>query len=128
MPGSLTPLAQRHPSFRPLLHCAQARYRELQGDLLGALEATDAGLALIEPGRHCYFEYLAAGRLRLLDQLGEYDQARSCAREYLAIAVEYAPDRMWFEASYLDALRPYAQRVTIADGESKTLSLKLVTP
>ena len=62
------------------------------------------------------------------DQQGLFEIKGMPPGNYLAVAVDYAPDRIWYDPSYLDSIRPYAQRVTIADGESKTLALKLVTP
>ena len=70
-------------------------------------------------------EFIRAARP---DQTGTFQIRGLPPGEYLAIAVDYAPDRIWFEPSYLDSLRPHAQRMTIGDGEEKTLSLKLVTP
>jgi hypothetical protein len=70
-------------------------------------------------------EFIRAARP---DQAGSFQMNSIPPGEYLAIAVDYAPDRIWFEPSYLDSLRSYAQRVTLADGETKMLTLKLVTP
>ena len=62
------------------------------------------------------------------DQQGRYEVKGLPPGEYLAVALDYVQDRMWNDPEYLESLRGYAHKVTIGDGESQTLSLKLVMP
>jgi hypothetical protein len=48
--------------------------------------------------------------------------------EYLAVAVDYVEDGMWNDPEYLESVRRYAQKVTLTDGMSQTLSLRIVKP
>jgi len=82
----LAALAAAQPGWRPMAFFAQGRYRELQGDLAGALAAIDEGLACMEPARHAYFSHLAAAQIALLDQLGRQDDAVATARAHVATA------------------------------------------
>jgi tetratricopeptide (TPR) repeat protein len=82
---ALSSLSAEHPGWRPIQLYAQGRYRQLQGDLSGALEAIVAALALVQPTRHAFYCYIAAIHVDLLEQLGLFEQARDRAREYVAI-------------------------------------------
>src|SRR3977135_3529614 len=62
------------------------------------------------------------------DQQGKYEIRGLPPGEYLAVALNYVEDGMWNDAEYLDSLRREAQKVTLGEGASQTLSLKLVTP
>jgi protocatechuate 3,4-dioxygenase beta subunit len=62
------------------------------------------------------------------DQQGRYEVKGLPPGEYLAVALDYVQDRMWNDPEYLESLRRYAQRVTIGDGETQTVALKLVMP
>jgi len=44
------------------------------------------------------------------------------------VAVSYVEDGNWNDPEYLDSLRRYAQRLTLAEGESQSPALKVVTP
>jgi hypothetical protein len=79
---TLGSLAERYPRWRVFWHYGQCRYRWLQGDLPGALEAALAGLALALPGRHLGFACLAGAHVRLLCELGRIDEAVSHGRRY----------------------------------------------
>jgi tetratricopeptide (TPR) repeat protein len=78
-------LAERHPGWLPMLHYGQGRYRQLQGDGSGALEAVERGLTLARPNRHGFFAYLAGAHVELLMELGRFDEARERGREYLEV-------------------------------------------
>ena len=62
------------------------------------------------------------------DQKGQYQLRGLPAGEYLAVAVDYVPDGLWNDPEYLESLRRYAQTLTIAEGSSQSLSLKLANP
>ena len=46
---------------------------------------------------------------------------------YLAIAVDRVDDTVWADNEYLDRLRPRATRVTLVDGEKRTITLERVS-
>jgi hypothetical protein len=62
------------------------------------------------------------------DQRGQYQIAAVPPGEYLLVALEYVPDRIWNDSEYLESIRRYAQKVTLADGTIATVTLELVTP
>ena len=62
------------------------------------------------------------------DQKGRYHIKGLPPGEYLAVAVTYVEDGMWSHPEYLESLRQHAQKLTLGDGEARTISLKLVTP
>ena len=62
------------------------------------------------------------------DQKGQYQLKGLPPGEYLAVAVDYVPDGMWNDPAYLESLRRYGQTLTLAEGSSTTLSLKLSNP
>ncbi|HEX4354438.1 MAG TPA: hypothetical protein VHZ95_16020, partial [Polyangiales bacterium] len=78
-------LADQHPGWKPMLIFGRGRYRELQGDLSGALEISIEGLAIALPGRHLVFSMLAASHVRLLHGLGRLDEAVAIGTEYLDV-------------------------------------------
>ena len=49
------------------------------------------------------------------------------AAEYFAVAVDYVQDGVWNDPGYLDSLRRDAQRVTLNEGATQRLSLRLVS-
>src|SRR5204862_7196370 len=62
------------------------------------------------------------------DQQGRYQIKGLPPGEYLAVAVDYVEDGLWNDPEYLESIRRHGQRITLSDAESRTLSLKLVTP
>lgn len=59
------------------------------------------------------------------DQQGEYQIKGLPAGEYFAIAIDYVQEGMWNDPEYLDTIRRYAQRFTLAESETRTVGLKL---
>jgi hypothetical protein len=49
------------------------------------------------------------------------------AGEYLAVAVDYVEEGQWLDPDYLESIRPSAQTLTLADEESKSIRLRLVS-
>jgi hypothetical protein len=47
------------------------------------------------------------------------------AGEYLAIALEYIEDGAWHDPEYLESLRRDARTVTLAEGGTETVPLKV---
>ena len=62
------------------------------------------------------------------DQEGRYQIQGLPPGDYLAVAVDYVEEGAWNEADYLESLRARAQRVPLRDAESRSLSLKPITP
>jgi len=59
------------------------------------------------------------------DQQGQYQIKGLPAGEYLAVAVDYVQEGMWNDPEFLETLRRYAQRLSLNDGDAKSLGLKL---
>ena len=59
------------------------------------------------------------------DQTGRYQIRSMPPGSYYAIAVDYIPQGEWSDPDLLDRLKAKATRFTLAEGESKTLDLKL---
>jgi hypothetical protein len=59
------------------------------------------------------------------DQQGQYQIKGLPAGEYLAVAVDYVQEGMWNDPEFLESLRRYAQRMTLNEGDAKSLGLKL---
>ena len=69
--------------------------------------------------------FIRAGRP---DQQGNFQARGLVPGEYLAAAIGYVEDGMWNDPEYLESIRRFAQKVTLGDGESRTIVLKLVNP
>lgn len=63
-----------------------------------------------------------------LDQQGQCQINGLPAGEYLAVALDEVQDGAWSDPDYLASIARYAEKLTLMDGESRTVSLKLVTP
>jgi hypothetical protein len=48
--------------------------------------------------------------------------------DYLAVAVDFVEDGQWNEPEFLESIRRYGQKVTLTDGASQAVALKLVAP
>jgi hypothetical protein len=83
----LAALAVAQPGWRPMACYAQGRYRQLQGDLTGALAAVGEGLGCTLPARHGFYFLLAALEIELLDELGRSEEAVAVARRHVAAAL-----------------------------------------
>ena len=62
------------------------------------------------------------------DQQGRYQIQGLPPGDYLAVAVDYVEEGLWNDPEYLESIRRHGQRLTLAEAESKSLSLKPVTP
>jgi protocatechuate 3,4-dioxygenase beta subunit len=60
------------------------------------------------------------------DQQGHYEIKGLPAGEYLALAVDVVEEGMWNDPEYLESIRRYGQKVTISEGGSHSLTLKVV--
>jgi hypothetical protein len=62
------------------------------------------------------------------DQQGRYQIRGLPPGEYLAVAVDYVEEGSWNDPEYLESIRRHGQRLTLREAESRSLSLKPVTP
>jgi len=62
------------------------------------------------------------------DQQGRYQIQGLPPGDYLAVAVDYVEEGIWNDPEYLESIRRHGQRLTLSDAESKSLTLKPVTP
>jgi hypothetical protein len=62
------------------------------------------------------------------DQQGRYQVQGLPPGDYLAVAVDYVEEGAWNDPEYLESIRRLGQRLRLGEAESKTLSLKPVTP
>ncbi len=62
------------------------------------------------------------------DRQGRWEAKALPAGEYLAIALDYVEDGAWNDPEFLESLRRDARKVTLPDGGSETVSLKVVAP
>jgi hypothetical protein len=62
------------------------------------------------------------------DQDGRYEVKGLPPRDYLAVALDYVQEGIWNDPEFLESLRQYAQRLTLIEGSSVALSLKLTKP
>ena len=68
--------------------------------------------------------FVRAGRP---DQKGRYQIKDLLPGDYFVVAVDYVEQGWWNDAEYLESLRSRAQKLTVGDGESQTIALKVVT-
>jgi tetratricopeptide (TPR) repeat protein len=81
----ITMIAERYPAWRPWIGYGQCRYRWLQGDLQGALDALLPALEQAPAGRHNVFGSIAGLHVRVLSELGRHDEAVASGRKYLEL-------------------------------------------
>ena len=62
------------------------------------------------------------------DQQGRYQIQGLPPGDYLAVAVDYVEDGAWNEPEYLDSIRRHGQRLTLSEAETRSVTLKPVTP
>ena len=62
------------------------------------------------------------------DQEGKYQIRGLPPGDYLAVAIDYVQDGMWNDPEYLASVRRYGRKLTLNDGDSRAISLKLVIP
>jgi hypothetical protein len=62
------------------------------------------------------------------DQDGRYEIKGLPAGDYLVVALDYVQENSWNDPEFLESMRRHAQRVTVTEGGSHTLALKLTEP
>jgi hypothetical protein len=75
-----------------------------------------------------WFENSKTIRATRPDQQGRWQAKGLPAGEYLAIALDYVEDGAWNDPEYLETLRRDAQKVTLSDGGSQTVALRVIVP
>jgi tetratricopeptide (TPR) repeat protein/tRNA A-37 threonylcarbamoyl transferase component Bud32 len=84
---TLERLSACFPGWRLPKLVAEIRYRQMQGDLQGALELVLANLDGVRPGRHTFYCHFVAAHVDLLRELGRLSEAVEAAERYLQICV-----------------------------------------
>jgi hypothetical protein len=99
------------------------------GQLVDAKGApTDGSLIVFAADSARWFDgsrYIKAARP---DQAGVAQIKGMPPGEYLAVGVDYVEDGSWYDPEYLESMREYAAKLTLADGGTQALSLKVVLP
>jgi Carboxypeptidase regulatory-like domain len=88
----------------------------------------DATVLVFPTDSSKWFESSRAMRAVRPDQQGQWQIKGLPAGDYLAIALDYVEDAAWIDPEYLESLRRYAEPVTLGEGASQVVTLKLATP
>jgi hypothetical protein len=107
--AALEPLAAQHPGWLPLVWYGRAQYRALQGEWGRALQLTEQGLLLAQPGKHFAFPFLAALHVTVLTSLRR-------GAEALEVGLEYRDQLQRAELSILPMLAPALASALSANG------------
>jgi len=92
------------------------------------LPIRDATVVVFDADPEKWFESSRRVRATRPDQDGQWQVKGLPSGEYLAVALDYVEDGAWNDPEYLDALKQDAEKITIGDGTSQTVALKLVIP
>ena len=106
------------------------RVTELAGQVVNdkAAPVGEATVLVYPSDSDAWFEQARSIRLTRPDQQGRWQLKGLPAGDYLAVALEYIEDIAWQDPEFLESMRRYAEKVTIQDGGSHTLPLKLTVP
>lgn len=88
----------------------------------------DATVLIFPSDAQTWFESSRAVRAARPDQQGQWQVKGLPAGEYLAIALDYVEDGAWNDPEYLESLRRDADKLTLAEGGTPTIALKVVVP
>ena len=88
----------------------------------------DATVLVFPADADKWFETSRTTRAARPDQQGQWQVKGLPVGDYLAIALDYVEDGAWNDPEYLESLRSTSERLTIADGSSQTVALKVVVP
>jgi protocatechuate 3,4-dioxygenase beta subunit len=88
----------------------------------------DATVLVFDADQEKWFESTRRVRATRPDQDGQWRLRGMPAGEYLAIALDYVEDGAWNDPEYLEALRRDASAVTLAEGATAAVALKVVAP
>ncbi len=87
----------------------------------------DATVVIFASDTDKWFETTRYVKATRPDQQGQWRFKGLPPGDYLAVALDYVEDGSWNDPEYLESLRKLATSVTLADGASQTLGLKLAT-
>jgi hypothetical protein len=106
------------------------RVTEASGLVVDAKNAPvgEATVLLFPVDAERWYENARSVRATRPDQQGRWQLKALPAGDYLAIALDYMEVDAWQDPEYLESLRRSATRLTIPDGGSQTVTLKLVVP
>ena len=88
----------------------------------------DATVVVFDADTQNWFESSRRVRAIRPDQDGQWQLKGLPSGEYLAAALDYVEDGAWNDPEYLEALKQDAEKITIGDGSSQTVALKLAIP
>ena len=89
---------------------------------------TDGTVVIFSSEAEKWFDNSRSVRTARPDLQGQYQIRGLPPGDYLAVALEYVQDGVWNDPEYLESIRRYAQKLSLKEGESRTISLKFVTP
>lgn len=75
-----------------------------------------------------WFDNSRAVRAARPDQKGDCELKGLPPGEYLAVAVDYVEEGLWYDPDYLESIRRYAQKLTVIEGQTQAVTARLVTP
>jgi hypothetical protein len=100
------------------------RPTQLRGALLDEKKQPADGTIIVFPEESSRWrEDSRTVRAARPDQRGEFSIKGLPAGQYLIAVVDYAHDRQWYDPDFLAELRPRAQRLSLAEAESKHIDL-----
>jgi hypothetical protein len=85
----------------------------------------DATVVLFASDTDKWFESTRYVKAARPDQQGQWRVKGLPPEDYLAVALEYVEDGSWNDPEYLESLRKLAARVTLGEGATQTIALKL---
>jgi hypothetical protein len=88
----------------------------------------DATVVVFAAQPERWFESSRSVKAARPDQQGQWRLKALPPGDYLAVALEYVEDGSWNDPEYLESLRKYAVRVTLGEGASETVALKVTVP
>jgi protocatechuate 3,4-dioxygenase beta subunit len=100
---------------------------KLEGQLLDAKNQPlrDATVLIFSADRNKWFETSRSVRATRPDQQGKWQIRGLPNGEYAAVALDYVEDRAWDDPEFLEGLQRYGRKVSITDGASQSVPLKL---
>jgi hypothetical protein len=127
---SLREQAAQQPGFEAVYHWARGEYRRLRDQPSEALEALEACLARVEPGRHVVWVHAAPSFITTLVDLGHAERAHDYAQwalsqarrfdvaRHLGIELEMAVARAEGAAGHVEAANARTERLLAEARES----------
>ncbi|MEO6236427.1 MAG: carboxypeptidase-like regulatory domain-containing protein [Vicinamibacterales bacterium] len=88
----------------------------------------DATVVVFATQPQRWFEGSRSVKAARPDQQGQWRLKALPPGDYLAVALEYVEDGSWNDPEYLESLRQYAVVVTLGEGASETVALKVTIP